>query len=434
MSKEKWKERFFLVFIFIILLLWMFIVPYNQGPDELARIKVPLYLAKHLQLPFGGDPEVRIDKWGFSYAFQPILGYFLPAFFMKIGMIFKVAKENLYLWGRMATVIYSVITVYLTMKIGDRLFSKRGKWFFVILVSFLPMFQFISCYINLDAFAVMCVTWVIYQLLVGKENNWNTKSCIILGISLGVTALSYSNSYGIIICAIIYCVWDVITCKEIENKPQFLLKKATIVAGVSFLVAGWWFIRNGIIYNGDFLGFKTSNIYAKKYAIPMYLPDNRGIINSENPTLSYMLFDRRWIHTTLYSFVGTFGNMNVFMEHAVSWLFFMIPILSLILYLVKDKNKKFDMFYFIMFIMCIITTCLNMYYSFFNDFQPQGRYCMPMLIPLMLLITKGFEAHTKKDNGALVKHLSYLVILISLYSFYYLIYGHYINPEFVYGF
>ena len=84
--------------------------------------------------------------------------------------------------------------------------------------------------------------------------------------------------------------------------------------------------------------------------------------------------------------------------------------------------------------MCIITTCLNMYYSFFNDFQAQGRYCMPMLIPLMLLITKGFEAYSKKDNGALIKHLSYLVILLSLYTFYYVIYGHYINPEFVYGF
>jgi hypothetical protein len=204
------------------------------------------------------------------------------------------------------------------------------------------------------------------------------------------------------------------------------------VAGVAFLVSGWWFIRNAIIYNGDFLGLKTSNMYAEKYARPDLVPNKRGIINSENPTLSYMLFDRRWIHTTLYSFVGTFGYMNVFMEHAVSWLFFMIPILSLILYLVKDKNKKFDMFYFLMFIMCIITTCLNMYYSFFNDFQPQGRYCMPMLIPLMLLITKGFEAYSKKDNGALIKHLSYLVILLSLYTFYYVIYGHYINPDLVY--
>lgn len=409
-------------------------VPYNQGPDELVRYKIPIYLAKHGKLPFGGDSEVRIDYWGFSYAFQPILGYFLPAILMRMGMLFNTPNNLIYLWARFASVIYSVVTVFLSIRIGDHLFNKRCKWFFVILVSFLPMFQFVSCYVNLDAFAIMCVTWVIYQLIIGKENLWDIKSCILLGLSLGITALSYFNSYGIIICAIIYCVYDVITNKEIDNKIQFLLQKALIVAGVAFLVSGWWFIRNAIIYNGDFLGLKTSNMYAEKYACPDLLPNKRGIINSENPTLSYMLFDRRWIHTTLYSFVGTFGNMNVFMEHAVSWLFFMIPILSLILYLVKDKNKKFDMFYFLMFIMCIITTCLNMYYSFFNDFQPQGRYCMPMLIPLMLLITKGFEAYTKKDNGALVKHLSYLVILMSLYTLYYVIYGHYINPEFVNNF
>ena len=58
-----------------------------------------------------------------------------------------------------------------------------------------------------------------------------------------------------------------------------------------------------------------------------------------------------------------------------------------------------------------------------------------MLVPLMLLITKGFESSTRGvDQGSLVKHLSYLVVILSIYTLYFVIYGHYINPEFVNGF
>jgi hypothetical protein len=156
----------------------------------------------------------------------------------------------------------------------------------------------------------------------------------------------------------------------IDNKIQFLLQKALIVAGVAFLVSGWWFIRNAIIYNGDFLGLKTSNMYAEKYARPDLLPNKKGIIHSDNSTLGYMLFEKGWIRSVLYSFVGTFSYMTLPMEHAVSWLFFLIPILSMGNYIFRTKKKSFNMFYFLMFLMCVITIALNMYYSFFSDFQP----------------------------------------------------------------
>ena len=37
----------------------------------------------------------------------------------------------------------------------------------------------------------------------------------------------------------------------------------------------------------------------------------------------------------------------------------------------------------------IITVAISIYYSYCNDFQPQGRYCLPMWIPLAILVTMG---------------------------------------------
>ena len=42
-----------------------------------------------------------------------------------------------------------------------------------------------------------------------------------------------------------------------------------------------------------------------------------------------------------------------------------------------------------MAISAIIPNMLNVWYSYSSDYQPQGRYSMPMLIPLMYFVTKG---------------------------------------------
>ena len=39
----------------------------------------------------------------------------------------------------------------------------------------------------------------------------------------------------------------------------------------------------------------------------------------------------------------------------------------------------------------IIPILLSLYYSYFSDFQPQGRYIMPMIVPVMYFTAKGIE-------------------------------------------
>ena len=39
----------------------------------------------------------------------------------------------------------------------------------------------------------------------------------------------------------------------------------------------------------------------------------------------------------------------------------------------------------------VIPFGLSLYNSYFSDYQPQGRYLMPMLIPLMYFVTKGLQ-------------------------------------------
>ena len=59
-------------------------------------------------------------------------------------------------------------------------------------------------------------------------------------------------------------------------------------------------------------------------------------------------------------------------------------------------------------IMAIVTpVCLSFYYSYTMDYQPQGRYLMPMLLPLIYYVVKGYE----KGLVRIVKNEKYVRIL-----------------------
>ena len=52
-------------------------------------------------------------------------------------------------------------------------------------------------------------------------------------------------------------------------------KKGLLVCAIVLILAAWWFIRNAILYDGDFLGMNASSICAEKYAKPAYKPSQK---------------------------------------------------------------------------------------------------------------------------------------------------------------
>jgi hypothetical protein len=55
----------------------------------------------------------------------------------------------------------------------------------------------------------------------------------------------------------------------------------------------------------------------------------------------------------------------------------------------------------------MITIGLSIYYSYIFDYQAQGRYCFPALLPLALLSAKGIE---RIDNGIAVREVKGIIV------------------------
>jgi len=181
-----------------------------------------------------------------------------------------------------------------------------------------------------------------------------------------------------------------------------LLKKGSIIAIIAFIIAGWWFVRSYIIYDGDFLGLKTSDACAEIHAQENFKPSKISNPNHLNMSFSDMLFKQKWIASTMKSFIGVFGYCSIPIPYIVYRLYYVMYIIAFfgfILYIIKNikmqyyKRERNRLLLEVIFVinMCI-TVVLSLYYSYFCDFQPQGRYIMPLLIPLMYFITKGLQA------------------------------------------
>lgn len=449
MKTKKWQsetyfEIGFLVLVFIGLLLWMVVQPLGSTPDEKMRYSIAQYIYVHNQLPKGGEAEILDHSWGFSYAFQPILPYIIACGFMKIAALFFQENYFLLLSARMVSVICGVITAYFICKIAKRVFdNKATRWMFIFLAALWPQGLFVHTYVNTDSMALMSTAMMFYAWLIGLETRWNRKSCILLAIGISLCALSYYNAYGFILSSMLLFVGSFVVKKEQKwtLSWQDMLKKGIFISVLVLILAGWWFIRSGILYHGDFLGLATRNKFAEVYAREDLKPSRHATYLKQGYSIIYMLLHSNFIILTCRSYIAMFGNMTLPIYNWIYRVYYGFSVLAVIGLVLPVRNREFFswlekerrlLLYSCMTLAIIIPNALNLWAAYSYDYQPQGRYSLPMLIPMVCFLAIGLHTlltkiiRTRKIvmvlEGAIATFallVSYLAIKDFIYPMYY---------------
>ena len=135
-----------------------------------------------------------------------------------------------------------------------------------------------------------------------------------------------------------------------------------------------------------------------------------------------------WLVTVMVSFVGTFGHMDIFMPEGWSKCYLIVLFIGVIgnFLCVRDhfdvscrkiseevqkdesgatiiktyRHEKVwnaeKLMRLCMVLAAIIPCVLLLYYAYASDFQAQGRYVMPALLPVMYFVTLGYDCLLKK--------------------------------------
>lgn len=418
---EMITEIIFYLLVFAAISCFAMIQTYGDPPDEINRFKVVNYICNHGRLPKGDDPEVILAGYGASYAFQPILTYIIQGFLLRFLKLFTTDGYILLLAARMVNAVFGVIMAYFVRQTAKTAWKNPYlQWVFTLLVVFLPQNLFIHSYVNTDSMAMLSVAIIFYVLLRAQTTGYDKKDCILLAVGIILCAMSYYNAYGIIVAAIIcfaaYYIHLGGERKGLWVEWQPLLRKGILISVIVLVGIGWWFIRNAVLYEGDIIAMNARRECAIQTATPDYNPLTRFTWQNSEQTLYDMLFTTGYIRLLRDSFIAMFGPM-IIPTHGLIYVWYkrlwIVTCIAAVLpvkkwkkydgseWAAKQENEDCDeavgsrknrnVFYASMTLFCVITIALSIYYSYTWEFQPQGRYILPVLIPFMYLVTLGVQ-------------------------------------------
>lgn len=381
--------------------------PFGNPPDEYNRYLIPQYIAEHGTLPNGFEPAILIEGYGFSYAFQPILPYMLQGYAMKFVKFFTESEDALLYTARGVNLFLGLLTAWFVLLLSKKWFrDRRFGLIFAFLATFLPQSLFLHTYVNTDSCCMLSVAVMLYGLTLGLKSGFSNRSAFIMALGIILCALSYYNAYGYILSCILLFTAFFLTSSggRIRFDWKTFLKKGCFISAIVLLGIAWWFIRSAVLYEGDFLGLATRDSCAALYALPEHHPDTRITWQNQGYSLWEMLKNSSFASLSILSFIGIYGPMTIITSVWVYRFYKAIFFFGLVFCAVipgsatasgekaYSGRRFFRAFYHLNMIFCILMPLiLSMIYSYTTDFQPQGRYLLPALIPLCYYTVRGLE-------------------------------------------
>ena len=387
-------------------LLWSAIMPFVGSPfgapDEIHHFEVPHYIFTHHRYPvFGPDRDLyirvppgqpddidhRIYGW---YATNPWGAYLCGAATM-FALGWTPLAGTIYS-ARLSSVIIGVLVVYLAYLIARQLFPSRMDLRLGVpfLIAFIPQVTYTAAYFNPDMFSVLCTTLVLYAGVLGLQDGFAWRTSLFLGLSLGLSALARINCwivvlpFSLVLLLLHRQVWR-------SHRQRFLARWGLVFlipAGVFAL----WFAYNTATY-GDILATQVFN-QAWAQDRPHLVP----FAAQGYPVFSF-LADTTWLEWTFTSFWCRLGYMLVPLSpwyYCVILGFCTASALGLGLGFLRRMRERprfrrsWRLHVLILFALVIIVLVVASFYnSFYQDFQPQGRYLFPVLVPLSTLLVLG---------------------------------------------
>lgn len=130
---------------------------------------------------------------------------------------------------------------------------------------------------------------------------------------------------------------------------------------------------------------------------------------SQGMSIFDMLFRTTWFLSVGRSFIGKFGGMSVTMpmwSYPFAIVFFLV---GFVLFFKNERKafsfktdvegKKYAILSWVMVLAALIPNLLSMYNSYASDYQPQGRYSLPMIIPFFYFIAIGYGSVIRKSKN-----------------------------------
>lgn len=365
------------------------------GPDERMRSLIPQCIVSGHILPSGYDGCAIYDIGYWSYAFYPqLLGAYVSASFMKVAQILGLGVALTYSFGRLASVLFGLVTLFfvsqtVSLALDKSKYKGVAACGSVVILGFWPQFAFLCSYMNNEIVALSGVAILMYSMVYGGKRGWDLKSVLCLSAGIVACGLGYLNSYGFVLISVLFFIITVLSQYRENRKESW--KLIFIAGGISAILVLPFFSLNLYRYH-DLLGM---NVFHERQL--QWMQDT-GSASPQHPWtegLVSLLLRSNFVMDTFQSFVGNFGYMAIPIPFIFCLFFFgsLLTSFGMAVPAICEAMKKtyWRLFGMGVLIACAITIFLFLYYAVCVDYQPQGRYVIYLLIPMVIVSSIGVE-------------------------------------------
>ena len=278
-------------------------VPIFEAPDELQHYATTEYIARFKSLPPLGKPTEHLwDQESLQAPLYYIITSALTSWVdtsdfsqqailqpkTNFGDAELPGKKNSFLHhplsqsfpyhnttlavhiARWFSVLLGAGTIFLTFIIATFIFPPTDNfpsflYFPSAFLAFIPQFIFIHSSANNDTMITFTSTLTLAILLWMGRDGVTTRKAILLGVAIGLMCLS--KLIGTVLAVVAFTLFVALILLR-QRKLSAAVAPTLIALSVTALVAGWWYVRNQIIY-GDplalnaFLKFVGGNLDIK---------------------------------------------------------------------------------------------------------------------------------------------------------------------------
>jgi len=405
------SDRIFagLLLVFVALAATVSLInPLFEAPDEIRHYRYVRKLVTERALPIQGQEEVRSQSHHppLYYALAALASAWVPSSHTSTYdhplnpfwgyRNWEVGVDNkLQYWHgeaerfpfregflaamlpRWVNVLLGALTVFLTYRIGRRVWLDT-PWLALgsaALVALNPQFIYTSAAINNDAVAAACGAAVLLLCIRIVQDGANRRMLIWLGLAYGCALLAklHLAAAGVLIALALF--WE--AWQKRRSFPGHLVwarrwaSSLLVVGGIALVVAGWWFVRNWLLY-GDLTGMRVVNeLWAGRSA-----RDNWWAIGQGLPYLWASLWAR-------------FGYGQIPLPQGMYTAVLVVCAVSLLGYVWPGRHQLPAALALVLILTIALYTAVVLYYILIQPAGAMGRFLFPALPAFAILVVGG---------------------------------------------
>ena len=411
-------------------------LPMHAGPDyQFSRAASDFYYQYNRMATVDEDEDKMVfSAYGNTRLLRPPLGFYLPAQIAKLPIINSVDRYFAY---RLGNALLGALTVLLCF-LAIRLYFQSNSYavFAALCVGLMPQFTFYASYLNDDMVALFGASFTAYamvRVLKCGDTKW---SLFLFAAAVGLTIISKQTAWIFFGAAILFYCFFIL-------KPNSHFLSKHLFMGVIFIATGgWWLLFNMYHYGwNDPVLSKVSQALVQKYAT--YNLSEFGFSAKHGIEMKHLLI-LNFMNFIGASYQAVVGHLDWLKLRVGSlqygfYLWMVCAIALNLICLLIDTGKLFvknnapDLdkdstelkiiigFQWIMYSAIIIQVLIYTWHNVYQDIQIQGKYLMPVLIPLLILafsfvqrVDHFLKANKRDMTISKTRNFALLLVLFSI--------------------